>query len=63
VISITEKLKPYEPELGQFMYGVPPGEFEFGKLEKWVVENLRKLAALTEVEYLGRNTGGVGFQQ
>ena len=62
MIGIAEQLRPYEPELGQLMYGTPPGEFTFGKLEKWAVTSLRRLATLTKVESLSQNIGGVSFR-
>ena len=57
-MTAKAELKPYEPELGQIMWDMPPGEFDLGKLEKLVVSNLRKLAQLTKVEGLGDNIGG-----
>lgn len=63
-MSSEQGLKPYEPELGQWAFGAPTGEFELGELEDWVVSSLRTIATLTKVKELGRNYGGhaVNFQ-
>lgn len=60
--NITEQSKPYEPELDQIMFDTPTDEFELGKLERWAVSNLQKIAQLTKVEGLGDNTGGHGVK-